>query len=256
MPIGSLKHWSFHTQGIFYHLSAPDLPRESDRTKLKSGKSRHVECRLECEDFSSVTTNDYIRARHSAIRKVLLAYKVGQTDYDIQQIRRLAEWIISQLSSYALFSANCQHFVTTMVCRTVMRFGDRSAFAGSSVQIADWDLQRGDFPHTNDCEHGFVVAPPLPGTFLSFKAFVIGSYGFLAVSSERQPSASPDHTLQHLPWWYVIIVRMHLRQQFDKSQYVDTYSPQKSELFMRKGQMPVVLGTLLDTGDKDIKHSQ
>lgn len=67
------------------------------------------------------------------------------------------------ISTYGLFSANCQHFATTMVRNTVMRVGDRSAFAGTAVQIVDWDLTRGSQPHANGIDHGFFIAPPLPG---------------------------------------------------------------------------------------------
>ncbi len=162
-PAGSLQHWSFYTQGVFYHLSAPDLPRDTTGKSQNAVKSREAACRLKYEDLRNVNPEDYVRLRNSAGRKVLLAYKVGQTDYRHDQILSLAEWAVRQLSVYGLFGANCQHFATTMVRRTVMRVGDRSAFAGTAIQIVDWDLGRGDQPHENCIERGFVVAPPLPG---------------------------------------------------------------------------------------------
>ena len=162
-PAGSLRHWSFYTQGVFYHLSAPDQPRDTTGKCHNATISRHVPCRLKCEDLSHVNSEDYIRLRTSSDQKVLLAYKVGQTDYRPDQILHLAQWAVRQLSRYSLFSANCQHFATTMFRRTAMRVGDRSAFVGTVVQIADWDLTRGIQPHTNGIERGFVVSPPLPG---------------------------------------------------------------------------------------------
>ena len=161
-PIGSLQHWSFYTQGIFYHLSAPDQPRDATRKSEYAIKSRGTVCILKREDLSNVSSEDYIRHRSSPGRKLLLAYKVGQTDYRSEQILQLAERAIRQLSTYGLFSANCQHFATTMVRRTVMRVGDRSAFAGTAVQIVDWDLTRRSQPHVNGIERGFLIAPPLP----------------------------------------------------------------------------------------------
>lgn len=161
-PIGSLKHWCFYTQGIFYHLSAPDLPRGTTGKSEDATKSRDAVCRLKCEDLSNVNSEDYVRLRSSSGQKLLVAYKVGQTDYRSEQILQLAEWAVRQLSSYGLFRANCQHFATTMVRRTVMRVGDRSAFAGTAIQIVDWDLIRGSQPHVNGIERGFLVAPPLP----------------------------------------------------------------------------------------------
>ena len=163
-PLGSLNHWSFYTQGVFYHLSAPNLPRESARKSQIAAKSRNVGCRLKREDFNNFGSEDNFRLQASSSRKLLLAYKVGQTDYKAEQIQQIAEWSVRQLSKYGLVSANCQHFTTTMVRRTTMRVGDRSAFAGTAIQIVNWDLGRGSEPHTNCIERGFLVAPPLPGT--------------------------------------------------------------------------------------------
>ena len=162
-PIGSLYHWSFYTQGVFYHLSAPDFPRESVEKGQNASKSRDAACRLRREDFSNGNSEDYVSLRLSSSRKLLVAYKVGQTDYTSDQVLQLAEWSVRKFSKYGLFSANCQHFATTMVRRTVMRVGDRSGFAGTAIQISDWDLGRGSEPHINDIERGFLFAPPLPG---------------------------------------------------------------------------------------------
>ena len=166
-PSGSLQHWSFYTQGVFYHLSAPNLPRESTEKSHNASKSREAVCELKYNDLRNVDSEDYMRLRGPSGRKVLLAYKVGQTDYKSEQVLRLAEWTVRQLSTYGIFSANCQHFALEMVRRTAMRMGDRSAFAGTAIQIADWDLQRGIQPHSNGIDRGFLVAPPLPGMLRS-----------------------------------------------------------------------------------------
>ena len=162
-PIGSLYHCSFYTQAVFYHLSAPVAPGESLGNSQNTAKFRNVVCTLKREDFSNAVSEDYARSRAPSTRKLLVAYKVGQTDYEADQILQIAEWSVRQLSKYGLLGANCQHFTTTMVRRTVMRVGDRSAFAGTAPQIVDWDLRRGFEPHTNSIERGFTVAPPLPG---------------------------------------------------------------------------------------------
>ena len=166
-PSGSLQHWSFYTQGVFYHLSAPNLPRESTEKSHNASKSREAVCELKCNDLRNVDSEDYVRLRGSSGRKTLLAYKVGQTDYRSDQVLRLAEWAVRQLPTYGIFSANCQHFALEMVRRTAMRMGDRSAFAGTAIQIADWDLQRGIQPHSNGIDRGFLVAPSLPGMLRS-----------------------------------------------------------------------------------------
>jgi len=162
-PAGSLKHWSFYTQGYFYHLSAPNLPRDSAGKGANATRCGDTVCRLKCEDMSDVNSQDYIRLQNASNRKALLAYKVGQTDYRPDQILGVAEWAVRQLSNYGLFSANCQHFATTMVRRTAMRVADRSAFVGTAIQIVDWDFGRGAQPHVNGLERGFAVGPPLPG---------------------------------------------------------------------------------------------
>ena len=166
-PAGSLQHWSFYTQGIFYHLSAPDLPRDATGKSHNATKSRDARCRLKREDLSDVNSEDYTNYRNRSKLKLLVAYKVGQTDYRPEQILQVAEWTVHQLSAYGLFSANCQHFATTMVRRTSMRVCDRSAFAGTALQIADWDLGRGGQPHVNCVARGFVVSPPLPSKSIS-----------------------------------------------------------------------------------------
>lgn len=162
IPFGSLLHWSFYTQGFFYHLSALDRSRDDTWSSQNPTKSTNTVCRLKYEDLSTVNSEDYIRFQGPLGRKVFLAYKVGQTDYRPDQILKLAEWVVRQLSAYGLFSANCQHFATTMVRRTVMRVGDRSAFAGTATQIVDWDLRKESQLHVNGIERGFLVAPPLP----------------------------------------------------------------------------------------------
>ena len=187
-PAGSLQHWSFYTQGVFYHLSAPDLPREMAEKSHNASKSRDVVCELKYNDLRNINSEDYIRLRGPSGRKVLIAYNVGQTDYRSDQVLCLADWAVHQLSTYGVFSANCQHFATTMVRRTTMRVGDRSAFAGTAIQIADWDLQRGTQPHSNGIDHGFLVSPPLPGMLRSLLKNKNGSpFAYaLAVQSRRK----------------------------------------------------------------------
>ena len=46
--------------------------------------------------------------------------------------------------------------------RTVMRLSDRIVFTGSKTQVVDWSL-KGNQSHINGIEHGFIIAPPLPG---------------------------------------------------------------------------------------------
>ena len=150
-------------------MFAPELARESTKKGHNASKSRKAGCHLRCEDMSTVDTTAYVKSKISGIHTPLLAYNIGQTDYTSSQILQLAEWTVRQISVYRLLEANCQHFVTTMAYRILMRVSDRAAFAGTATQIVDWDLRRETQPHVNGLEHGFVFAPPRPSKlFLLF----------------------------------------------------------------------------------------
>lgn len=164
-PLGSTHHWSVYCQGHFFHLTAPALPRQSVAKSKTASLFKDVACRLRHEDLSNPDTQDQRRvATSSRGTKALIAYKVGQTDYCPEQVSRLAQYVVSRLPVYNLFTANCQDFAAGMVGRTVMRLGDRSVFVGTAIQIVEWDLNKaGDQPHVNSAERGFVIQQPLPG---------------------------------------------------------------------------------------------
>lgn len=158
---GSTSHWSLYCHGHYYHLSAPGLPRRIIEKSHQKSASRLTTSRLRHEDFSSEHTDDYKRLA-SKKGRALIAYKVGQTDYCQEQVLRLAEWIISRLPEYELFTANCQHFAIALMARTVMRLGDRSVFAGTAIQLAEWDRSGSNTQHINRLDVGFLIGPPLP----------------------------------------------------------------------------------------------
>ncbi len=162
-PSGSFQHWSFYSQGHFYHLSAPGLRRDVVGRSRNASKSHGVQCTLNHEDWSNLDSGDWGRLQEIERRRPLMACKVGQTDYRPFQILQIASWVVDQLPGYDLFDANCQHFVKATVSRTVMRLCDRTIFIGSKTQIVDWSLERGNQPHVNGLECGFIIAPPLPG---------------------------------------------------------------------------------------------
>ena len=161
--LGSFKHWSFYCQGHFYHLSAPGLRRDTIGKSQTASKNHGVSCRLNHEDWNNLDPGDLRKILETERQKPLMALKVGQTDYRPHQILQLASWIVEQLSSYNLFDANCQHFVRAMVSRTITRLCDRVVFIGSKMQIVDWSLGTGNQRHVNGIEHGWIIAPPLPG---------------------------------------------------------------------------------------------
>ena len=161
-PIRSLKHWSFYCQGRFCHLSARELRRDWVEKSQSTNKSQGVLCQLTHEDWNNLDQATSETSSEAERRRPLIAFKVGQTDYRSYQILQLASWVIEQLPSYDIYNANCQHFVNSMVGRTVMRLCDRTVFMGSKTQIVDWTLGRGDQCHVNSADGGWIIAPPLP----------------------------------------------------------------------------------------------
>ena len=158
---GSTSHWSFYCHGHYYHLSAPGLPRRIVEKSQQKSASEFTTSRLRHEDLSSENTEDYKRLA-SKKSPALIAYKVGQTDYSQEQVLRLAEWIISRLPEYGLFTANCQDFAIALMARTVMRCCDRSIFGGTAIQLAQWDQSGSNALDINRFDVGFLVGPPLP----------------------------------------------------------------------------------------------
>ena len=162
-PFGVRHHLSIYTQGHFYHLSAPDLPVHISGQRSNNpltGQAATVH--LKHEDLSNHETEDYIRSYNSPKKKALEAYQMGHTDFTPEQILRLAEWIIQHMAPYSLLHANCQHFVVEMMVRVVVRFGNRSSFVGTAIQIANWDLRANGQEHINSKENGFIISPPKP----------------------------------------------------------------------------------------------
>lgn len=162
---GSTSHWSVYCHGHYYHLSAPGQPRRIIEKSQQKSASGFTTNRLRHEDFSSEYTDDYKRLAFKDQKKkspALIAFKVGQTDYSQEQVLRLAEWIISRLPEYGLFTANCQHFAIALMARTVMRLSDRSVFAGTAIQLAQWDRSGSNAQCINKLDVGFLIGPPLP----------------------------------------------------------------------------------------------
>jgi hypothetical protein len=69
----------------------------------------------------------------------LQAYHVGGTCFTAEQIRRIAETIIGEISSYNVFAENCQLFAISLAEPTIMTRRDCSIFVGHMHQIAGWD---------------------------------------------------------------------------------------------------------------------
>lgn len=165
----SLLHWSVYSQGYFYHLSAR-LPKNPTGQSTLSGLNNiapRVQVVLKIEDLSTTDSVDYVKAAAEASTKPFVAYEMGSTQYNPEQLQTLAQWIITRLGTYDLLAANCQVFAMSLVNRAVMTARDCSAFVGNKTQLVDWDLRA---RHNNDVDqvlrdpydidHGYLVTKP------------------------------------------------------------------------------------------------
>ncbi|RDW58775.1 hypothetical protein BP6252_13251 [Coleophoma cylindrospora] len=141
--IVSPRHWSVYSQGYFYHLSADVGKSELGGCGCGNNPTgAPATIRLKIEDLSSPQTPDYTRAQEEGRKmKAFVAFEVGQTQYLPSNMHILAQGIIDQLSAYDLLEANCQIFASTLLHRVVMTQRDCSTFAGTMVQLVDWDLR-------------------------------------------------------------------------------------------------------------------
>jgi hypothetical protein len=162
-------HWSVYSQGYFYHLSArlPKNPTEQSACLGLEKKTPRAQISLKIEDLSTTDSGDYVRAVTEASSKPFVAYEMGCTQYDPEQLQTLAQWIITRLGTYDLLTANCQVFAMSLVDRAVMTARDCSAFVGNKTQLVDWDLRA---RHNDDVDqvarnpydfaHGYLVRKP------------------------------------------------------------------------------------------------
>ena len=165
----SWLHWSVYSQGYFYHLSA-DSPNGLTGQSGCSGarrKTAGTQTLLKIEDFSTVDSAHYAKAMDDASKQSFVAYEMGSTQYDPEQLETLARWIIARLGTYELLAANCQFFAISLIHRAVMTRRDCSAFVGNKTQRVDWDLRarhKDDIEEVArvpyDFEHGYLVRKP------------------------------------------------------------------------------------------------
>lgn len=162
-------HWSVYSQGYFYHLSAR-LPKNPTGQSAFSGhkkKAPRAQIILKIEDLSTTDSADYVKAATEASTKSFVAYEMGSTQYDPEQLETLAQWIITRLGTYDLLAANCQVFAMSLVNRAVMTARDCSAFVGNKTQLVDWDLRARHNDDVDrvarnpyDIEYGYLVTKP------------------------------------------------------------------------------------------------
>lgn len=146
-------HWSLYCQGRYYHLAAPGLAQDSFAATSSGLDLLKVPVALKVQDFSHPETMP-----PQQTQVALVAYHVGNTDYPAEQIEKLAKWIIDSLHTYYFFEVNCHLFVLSLMERIVMTGCHYSVFAGTTAQLAHWDLVgRQQSQRFFDIDHGFLI---------------------------------------------------------------------------------------------------
>jgi hypothetical protein len=95
----------------------------------------------------------------------MTAYNIGQTQFNVTQMKGLAEYITSQLQEYSRQEKNCQLFALSLGTRVLMTKGAGTIFVGTKAQIANWDLTAtiGEQSSPYSQEEGFLLRAPSSG---------------------------------------------------------------------------------------------
>jgi len=156
-------HWSMYCNGHFYHLSLKTVTSDeiasggSDQREPLMAKKERKKVVLKHEDLSLPETESF-KKYQSVPGRVLSAYQVGQTEYEPEQIIKIATWVISLLQTYDLLHANCQHFAFGLLARILSRRRYEHVFVGSPLQVVNWDRgKRSGQPFGNGWGVGFMI---------------------------------------------------------------------------------------------------
>ncbi|KAI9737986.1 MAG: hypothetical protein M1834_009356 [Cirrosporium novae-zelandiae] len=200
-----------------YAVTRPDLAPvgfyglfDTGRDLLHTSKKlRRHRTSLKDEDLSTRETGAYSHLLNSP-GTCLLAYHIGQTDCEPEEIKELSEWIISRLSSYSFFSNNCQHFALALCARILCRRRNHAVFLGTKLQIVEWDrkIQGGGIKtHKNGFKTGFCLATPCkngPSSWLKMynRHFHVDvdSYQLGELWPQGETALLPDDILEYSVW--------------------------------------------------------
>jgi len=156
-------HWSMYCNGHFYHpslktaLSDETDTGETGQREPLMPKAERKKVVLKHEDLSSPETESF-KKYQTVPGRVLSAYQVGQTEYEPEQILKIATWVISLLQTYDLLHANCQHFAFGVLARILSRRRYEHVFVGSPLQVVNWDRgKRSGQPFGNGWGVGFMI---------------------------------------------------------------------------------------------------
>lgn len=157
----SRQHWSLYTQGKFFHvvLQENNLILRIDPSPVTDKLKQELECQNDNVHHLDTLSD---RSRHI---KPLIAYGIGQTQFHVTQIERIAQLIHHSMEKYTMSYKNCQFFVLWLATRTVMTNGIGIIFVGTKPQIVQWDnmAKHHDLFRPFSQEEGYLLRAPNHG---------------------------------------------------------------------------------------------
>jgi hypothetical protein len=159
----SFKHWSLYCQGRFFHLVLRGgLPKlQINALPLEEVMSEVDSIRLDvrCDNVHRMNA-------HTGNRRMpMIAFNIGQTQFNVSQIECLAIEIQGKFEEYTRHAKNCQLFVLSLANRVMMTKGVGTIFVGTKAQIVHWDLTAtiGTQSSPFSQEEGFLLRAPNNG---------------------------------------------------------------------------------------------
>jgi hypothetical protein len=164
----SSRHWSLYSQGSFFHLvTGKDGPHlKIDTLTLEKIRSEldSIQWQVRCDNVHRMIAHA-ARDRHIP----LVAYNIGQTQFNVAQMKCLAEFICGTFEEYTKQEKNCHLFVLSLAIRVLMTKGVGTIFVGTRAQIAYWDITTSSGEQSTPyCqEEGFLLRAPSHGRSVS-----------------------------------------------------------------------------------------
>jgi len=166
----SFKHWSLYSQGSFFHLV---LHKDGIRLQVDPFTLEHAKSELESIDWQIRCDNVHRLNAHAASNGhvPMIAFGIGQTQFNLTQIEDLAHFVVSQFRGYTIQEKNCHLFALSLGTRVLMTKGAGTIFVGTRAQIAHWDLMAtvGERPSPYTQADGFLLRAPSHGRSCSTK---------------------------------------------------------------------------------------
>lgn len=101
----------------------------------------------------------------------MIAYNIGQTQFNVTQMKGLAQFIFNAFDKYTKHEKNCQLFALSLATRVLMTKGVGTIFVGTRAQIAHWDIMAtiGEQSSPYNQEEGFLLRAPSHGKSVSLE---------------------------------------------------------------------------------------